>query len=113
MSIEELVGLSVDDLKKELKDGAYGIDVLRQLLAAEEGDKNRSTAAGAIKVAISDILEGDNEPEARAPGVYVCQGKSVTTKGGLKGPGASVSEKDMSEESAKKLIAKGFLEVQE
>ncbi len=113
LAITALVALSVSALTAEVESGEYSAEELNEALAAETAGENRKTALTAIKAAITDATAGAEEPKGRKPGVYVCHGKAITTKAGIKSSGDEVTEKMVTEDSYEKLVKKGFLEVQE
>lgn len=111
-----LIALSVSALTEQVESGEYSAEELNEALAAETAGENRKTALTAIKAAITDATPSTKgkKPVKRKAGIYVCKGKAITTRGGLKAAGDEVTEKDLPcKESAKKLLEKGFLEVQE
>lgn len=113
LAITALTSLSVSALTKHVESGEYSVEELNEALDAEKAGENRKTALTVIKAAITDATVEAEEPKGRAAGLYVCDGKSITTKAGIKSSGDEVTEKMISGSSAEKLVKKGFLEVQE
>lgn len=113
LAIVALVALPVSALTEHVESGEYSAEELNEALTAEIAGENRKTAVTAIKAAITDAVEVQKEPKGRKPGVYVCDGKAITTKAGIKSSGDEVTEGMITSESAEKLVKKGFLEVQD
>lgn len=113
LAVTALIALSVSALTEQVESGEYSAEELNEALAAETAGDNRKTALTAIKAAITDATADAEEPKGRKPGVYVCDGKAITTKAGIKSSGDEVTEKMITEDSYEKLLEKGFLEVQE
>ena len=107
-----LAGLSVSALTEHVESGTYNVEELNKALAAEIAGENRKTALTVIKAAITDATAEAEEPKGREPGLYVCQGKAITTKAGIKSSGDEITEGMIPSESAEKLLEKGFLEVE-
>ena len=113
LAITALIALSVSALTEQVESGEYSAEELNEALAAETAGENRKTALTAIKAAITDATADAEEPKGRAAGLYVCAGKAITTKAGMKSSGDEIKEGMISGSSAEKLVKKGFLEVQE
>lgn len=137
--ITELNELSVSKLILALAEHKYSVEELGEAIQLELDGQKRSTALEALKTAVTDETElnealaakiaGENRKTAiaaitdatelesphrtRPPGLYVCKGKAVTTKAGMKSSGDEIKEGMIPGESADKLLKKGFLEVEE
>lgn len=111
--IVELIALSVAKLEAELAANSYTAAELQEALDAEAAGENRSTALKEIKAALADALAPDEEPEETTAGLFVCAGKSITTKAGIKVAGDEIAEGMLPEESVELLIEKKYLEIRD
>ena len=97
--IAALVALSVAKLEAELATGKYTVDELQAAIQQEqESGECRSTAIAALQNAL----------EAAAP-LVVCDGKSITTRAGIKVAGDEIKDGMLSAESVKELTEKGYI----
>ena len=109
--IVELVALSVAKLEAELAANSYTAEELQEALDAEAAGENRSTALKEIKAALADTITEDVE-EITA-GIFVCAGKSITTKAGIKVAGEEITDGMLPEDSVKALVEKKYLEIRD
>ena len=108
MPILELLALSVAKLEAELAASTYTADELQQAIDAEAAGENRSTAIKALQEALDGLKESE---EAAGEKLFVCDGKAITTKAGIKAGGDEITEGMLSAESIEKLLEKEYLEI--
>ena len=103
LSIKELVALSVDKLADALESEQYTAQELAQALELEQGkEQPRKTALEALEDALEDA------PSASV-GVYVAEGKAITSRAGVLTGGREVLAKYFAggQETIDSLIKRG------